>query len=178
MITLLAGLNGQGKTIKLREIYSNLKSKYTVITNLSRGGYSGIDGKRFRLLSNEESFINIFDYHEIIKANDELVIITDDGENELGVPIYTKYFLDLITLLCRPGDILILDEPDFGISIDETNMLVQILHLLKDTYKEIYIATHCSRLFCLADKRMWVEGYKTKEITEEQLYGSIGTIRR
>lgn len=177
MVTLLVGLNGQGKTIKLREIYNNLKSKYMVITNLNQG-YSGIDGKRFSLLSNEESFINIFDYHEIIKANDELVIITDKGENELGVPIYTKYFLDLITLLCRPGDILILDEPDFGISIDETNMLVQILHLLKDTYKEIYIVTQCTRLFCLADKRVWVEGYETKEITEQQLYRSIGTIRR
>lgn len=176
MVRMFIGLNGNGKTLMLRNIQRNLKNKYSIVSNLRNYKYEGFDKTRLELLLTDDNFDTIFDYHEVIKTNDKLVILTseDDGEKE----VYSSYFTNILTLLCRKGDILILDEPEYGLYSDEIKALCDILELLKETYVNIFIATHCSRLFYLSDKAFWIENYVAKEITEEELYEHIGKIRR
>lgn len=193
MITLVVGLNGQGKTIYLRSLLGNASTHLhhsattynpnRIITNLTPFEYNGFDSKRLEIVTDFSSIEDIFDYHDIIVSGNRLVLVYEGAEYEQlkhsnlkGA--FSDHFMDLVTLMCRPGNILILDAPDFNLPVSEIGPLIRLLDSLRDTYSEIYIATHCSRLFCLGEKILWIQNHEPIEITEQQLYKSIGTIRR
>lgn len=170
MVTMVLGENASGKTLYIKKKCKELASKYKmdVVTNLIKVPYDGIDEKRYQLLSDEEAYEYIWDCREIDKSTG---VITIEGGS-----VFSEYFLNIVTLLCRKGDYLILDEPEFDLLSREINMLYKICELILPTYKEVHIATHQQWLFGLADRWLWVQDYKVKEISEEEVYAHIGTL--
>ena len=57
----------------------------------------------------------------------------------------------MLTLLCRKGDILILDEPEFGLRGIEITRMFKVLKEILPLYKEGYIATQCQMFMGLED---------------------------
>lgn len=170
MINLIAGLNGAGKTVYLEEIQNKLLVEHTIISNISAQiEYEGFDEGRVGKILTDDAIENIFDYNELVISNDAIVPIAKHK-------VFTQGMLKLITLICRKGDVLILDEPEFRLKANEVFILKKLLILLNETYNNCYIVTHCQRLFDIAEKILWVKNYETIEITKEQLYASIGSM--
>lgn len=165
----IIGLNGSGKTVYLDNQIDEYKKKGSTIENVrNTKQYSGFDEHRIALLEEMENYDIITNYGELRVINNKLEIITD------GIT-YTEYFFNLITLLCRKGDYLILDEPEFGLYGMELSSLVEILMTLLPTYKDGIIATHCQKLLCIEPNNFyWCKDYKLTKIAEENLYEHIG----
>lgn len=51
-----------------------------------------------------------------------------------------------------------------------------LMDRIKDTYKEVHMVVHNQRLLSLGDKYFWVENYKPREISRDELYEHIGRI--
>lgn len=173
MVTLILGVNGSGKTLYLQNKYEELwnKHKDSVITNLKDIPYSSIDDKRYSLLCSDDAHEDIWDWHEI-KIERDAIYVEDKKK------IFSNNFLELITLLCRPGEYLILDEPEFGLSAREVITFREICKLLLPTYNEVYISTHQQWLFSLGDKWLWIQGYNAKYIEWSEVRAHIGSLRR
>ena len=155
MIKWIIGLNGSGKTVYLEKLLDKeVDNCSKIITNIRQTHYSGFNADRLELLKQ-------YDFYDI-------AIKRDDFE-------FTDYFLDVLTLLCRNGDTLILDEPDYGLYGMDINFLCDILEVLVDTYKKGYIATHCQQLFGInPDSFYWCNDYSLRKLKEQDLYGYIG----
>ena len=169
MINWIVGLNGSGKTVYLEKVLDKeVDSGSKIITNIRQTYYSGFNADRLELLKQYDFYDILTDYGEIEAINNRLSIKRDDFE-------FTEYFLDILTLLCRNGDTLILDEPEYGLYGMEINFLCDILEVLVDTYKKGYIATHCQQLFGInPDNFYWCSDYKLRKLEEHELYGHIG----
>lgn len=168
MINWIIGLNGSGKTVYLEKLLDKEVDNHSkIITNIRQTHYVGFNADRLELLKQYDFYDILTDYGEIEVINNRLAIKRDDFE-------FTTYFLDVITLLCRKGDTLILDEPEYGLYGMEINFLCDILEVLVDTYKKGYIATHCQQLFSInPDNFYWCNDCKLKKLTEHELYGTI-----
>lgn len=169
MINWLIGLNGAGKTVLLEEaLDKEISCGKGIITNIREVHYNCFDVQKLDALEQAENFADIFDYGELKIINNKLAIINNDFN-------YTEQFLDILTLLCREGDTLILDEPEFGLFGIEIDLLAQILQILIPFYSTGYIATHCQELLMIQPNNFyWCDKYKMEKITEEELYGHIG----
>ena len=169
MIKWIIGLNGSGKTVYLEKLLDKQFDNCSkIITNIRQTHYSGFNADRLELLKQYDFYDILTDYDEIEVINNRLAIKRDDFE-------FTDYFLDVITLLCRNGDTLILDEPEYGLYGMEINFLCDILEVLVDTYKKGYIATHCQQLFGInPDSFYWCNDYSLRKLKEQDLYGYIG----
>lgn len=165
----IVGLNSAGKTVNLYEELDRNRTADT-ITNLTDVSYDGFDEERIQMIKSSSVIEEIWDYGDIEIANNSITIVTD-GIN------YTKEFLNLITLLCRKGNTLILDEPEFGLYGIEINLMVQCLQLLLPTFENVFIATHCQELFALEpDNFYWCNDYQLEKITEKKLYEHMGEL--
>lgn len=169
MIKWIVGLNGAGKTVLLDEMIDNaLQDKEQLITNAREVHYENFDMSKIDELRRSDYYNEIFDYGNLEIVNNKLAIINTDFR-------YTNAFLDIVTLLCRNGDILILDEPELGLFGLEIDLLVKIFEVLLPLYKGGYIVTHCQELFGLyPDDFYWCDNYNLLKITEEELYEHIG----
>lgn len=166
----IVGLNSSGKTVNLYKELNQNRTPNTV-TNLQKVCYNNFDETRLDLICNSYEWQgDMFEYDEIEIINNSIVLKMD-GMN------YTQAFLDIITLLCRKGDTLILDEPEYGLYESEIPMLMHCLMYLIPTYKNVTIATHCQYLFAVEpDNFYWCENYKLKKITQRELYEHIGQL--
>ena len=124
MIKWLVGLNGAGKTVLLEEELDNaINDNKKIVTNIRPVSYKGFDTRKINALKESEFFEEIFDYGDLEIKNNRIVIANNDFN-------YTEYFLDILTLLCREGDTLILDEPEFGLYGREIDILVKIFIII------------------------------------------------
>lgn len=169
MIKWLVGLNGAGKTVLLEEELDNaINDNKKIVTNIRPVSYKGFDTRKINALINSEFFEEIFDYGDLEIKNNRIVIANNDFN-------YTEHFLDILTLLCREGDTLILDEPEFGLYGIEIDILAKILQILIQFYADGYIATHCQELLSVQPQNFyWCSNYGIRKLTEEELYGCIG----
>ena len=164
----IAGLNGAGKSVYLENLIDEKATQADVVTNLRDAHYTGFDEHRIGMLREMDNYDIITNYGDLKVIGNELIIDTEGFE-------YTDSFKKILNLLCRKGDCLIVDEPEFGLYGVEISFLVDILYTLIKTYKDGAIATHCQSLFCIEpDNFYWCSEYKLKKIKKEQLYGSIG----
>lgn len=164
----IVGLNGAGKTIYLDNQIDAYAKKGTVITNLREVHYKGFDEQRIDLIKCMNNYDIMTNYGELKVIGNELVIDTEDFQ-------YTEDFIKILNLLCRKGEYIIIDEPEFNLYGIEVNFLVDILNSLVQTYKDGIIATHCQSLFCIEPNNFyWCKGYKLIKIGEEQLHECIG----
>ena len=152
---------------KIIEKYINNNEK--VISNIYDLIYKGFDEHRLELVTSDETTCDIMDYHKIIRTGEMLV--SPDPEID-----FTDIFLKMLTLLCRKGDILILDEPEIGMTKWDIYYLDRTLEILIPTYKDVWIVTHNPRLFFDADNYYWAKNYELIKITEEQLHQAVGSV--
>lgn len=175
-MNIYMGLNGQGKTLYLQNYASTIPNN-KIITNLEPiPGFEAreLSDDRVRIISDKYNRYKIFDGNEIVIGDTSIIVTTaDKGE-------YSKAYLDMVHMLIKQGDVLILDEPDMGMTVDETNKLAIILELLYTTYKDIRIAMHSQDLLGMENdvpvKYYWVQDYKPYEVKEEMIYEAIGEI--
>lgn len=169
MIKWLVGLNGSGKTVLLEEELDNaIASNKEIVTNIRPVSYQGFDIRKINKLKESEFFEEIFDYGDLEITNNKITIINNDFN-------YTDYFMNILTLLCREGNTLILDEPEFGLYGIEIDILAKVFQILIQFYTDGYIATHCQELFSVQPQNFyWCHNYKIKKLTEEELYEHIG----
>lgn len=164
------GLNGAGKTLKLEDIQKKkIEAGKKCVSNLKKIKYKGLDQRRVDIVTGYDAFINIFDYREVREAKDSITSIDEEYA-------FSQEHLDILTLLCRPGDILILNEPDFDLDAWEVCTIRDLLCILNKTYEEIHIVTHCKWLFPIAEEFYWVKDYKIYRVSEEDVYAHIGKI--
>lgn len=169
MINWIIGLNGSGKTVLLEEkLNEEIDRGSIVVTNLRNVHYEDFDKSRIEALKQSEYYYEIFDYGEIEVVNNKIAIVNNEFR-------YTEYFINLLTLLCRCGSIIILDEPEFGLFGIETDLLVRILQILLPTYADGMVATHCQELLAIEPENFyWCDKYKLTKVKEDRLYEYIG----
>lgn len=171
MVSLYTGQSGQGKTTILKNILGEkVKCGRMVVTNLANFDCNDFDQDRLDIVLSHDNFENTFYYEELVVYQNRLVVV---DEGQISEDTYTDAFLNMLTLICRKGEILILDEPDLCLTMDETTALIKIIRQVKDTYDEVYIATNNSWLYMLADKAYLVENLTAQEIKPNELYGHI-----
>jgi len=162
------GDNGSGKTVYLENLVEELgSSNKTIVTNVKDVFYRGINDERFELLRTDEAYERLR-YTDVRLGDNGLSLV-----NSYDEPL-TDAFAKLLTLLCRNGDYLVLDEPEYGLSLAEQYVMVYVFLILLPTYKDFVIATHCTVFMCL-DTTDWhyCEDYKLSSILEDNLYGYI-----
>lgn len=169
MIKWIIGLNGAGKTVVLEEtLDKEIEQGKSIVTNIRDVHYKGFDDSKVQALKESEEYSDIFDYGELQIINNKLEIVG-------GMIDYTEHFTNLLTLLCREGDTLIIDEPEFGLFGIEIDKLTTVLHILLPLYHSGMIATHCEELLSVEPYNFyWCEKYEIRKIGEKELYERIG----
>lgn len=170
------GKNGQGKTCLLRDYIKKCKKKSRLITNVE------IIADIYTRKLDENRVGIILDMYNASKLFDGYGVSVKSGRitTDSSTPVFSSEYLDMITLLCKSGDELVLDEPDMGMDLPETCKIQDALILLIPTYKTVKLAFHSQLLLGMENfldvQYYWVQDYKEIKLTGEQVYGSIGTL--
>lgn len=166
MITLPIGNNAIGKTEYLRKILKSYRFD-DVITNMRPKEYilnETHNQERLDILS------DILISEDIKPAKYQLII------NDPCFELSTK-FLELMTLLCRNRDIMILDNPDAELTFEEKSVIISFLARTTHTYKQVFIVTHNEKMLCLKAKFYTVEkrdgDFFLKEVSDADAYKVI-----
>ena len=137
MITLIIGQNATGKSVYLKNRAKEaVRKNENIISNTWDTTYLNNRGYNAERI---EALEEVFDSEEITENPEYLDIKTD--EISIG-----KSFKDMLTMICREGDELYLDEPEYALNSREEAYLVSFLYRVLDTFKNIEIVTH-SELF-------------------------------
>lgn len=148
MITLIIGQNAIGKSAYLKNRIKK-SSDNGILTNIVSSEYlKNLDYNEERIQQLED----ILDTDNIIRNQDLLGIETD--EVTIG-----QYFTRILTLICKNGSILYLDEPEFDLSYKEIGFLVWFLCRVEDTFTEMEIVTHSEILLGIPNKKVQTVEY-------------------
>lgn len=81
----------------------------------------------------------------------------------------SKAFVDILTLICKFGDELYLDVPEFGLTSKETAYLINFLNQVAHTFKKIVINTELDMYYGLlnAETKVVKQISKNKFILED-----------
>lgn len=132
MITLIIGQNAIGKSVYLKDKLKKEISSDDILCNFIDGSY--LRTKRYN--SNRiEELKELLDTDNIITNKDKLGIETD-------VLSISTEFENILTLICKEGDRLYIDEPEFGLSYKEIGRLIAFIAIIEDTFKDIEVITH------------------------------------
>lgn len=143
MLNIIYGANASGKTKVLKDLYKSKSKKEALCNIISNIYFDDIDYSSERL----EKVNDNLDYQEI-----------EIGKvGQLVSREFSAEFLDIAKLLLKDVDYVYLDEPDIGLVNVEVETLIQMLHLLKEDIKELWVVTHDSRLYAVKNKgvRYW-----------------------
>lgn len=137
MITLIVGQNAIGKSVYLkRKVQKVVQYNENIIFNMLDTTY---------LTNREYNSVRIKALEEVLGAsintsnNDVIFIETDEIK-------IRKPFNEILTLICKEGTELYLDEPEYKLNSREIGYLVAFLYRILDTFQYIEIVTH-SELF-------------------------------
>lgn len=159
MITLILGQNAIGKSYCLKKILKeNIKSNI-VASNIN--GIDNLDILENREYNNERLEIledNKFINEISVKANKISII---EADMKTG-----HKFESLVYLLCKEADILILDEPEYGLSAEEIALLFDLLVKMAPTFKDVYIVSHDVKSIAL----LWNNNSKLYTVITENNY--------
>lgn len=132
MINVIVGQNAAGKTLFLSNKCVNCTS---LVTNLS--GYD-CSYDTFR-----EDRLHILENFTTGDVTVERDVVRVTG----GWFAFSMEMLRYVSLLCRDGDRLVLDEPDLYVTDeDEVTLLYNLIKELGNSFKESYVATHRGNL--------------------------------
>lgn len=170
MINLIVGENSTGKTLYLESLIKTGKE----LTNLERlDKYLNVPYDKLRVERLRDLYICDVD------ASNPFVL----GLAEPDRPL-TPNFIELVSLMCKEGDTLLLDEPDKDLQWYENNYFISFLLSISSSFKDIYIATHDDGIFGLSiiDKATFMTVKKDKgtvipySITKEQAHELIDKV--
>ena len=84
-------------------------------------------------------------------------------------------FLNLMSLVCKKRDYLLLDEPDTILSFNETQWLYDYLSAASDLYKEVWLVTHDRETMGITDVRFCIilDSTNLIEIEEDEANGIL-----
>lgn len=145
MVRLIIGKNAAGKTLYLENMIKRYEL-FEVNTNMRDKIYT------YQIPYNKKRI-------EILK---ECLETEDISENSLslGIANSTAYMistelLELLTLICRDRNILILDEPLKKLSAYEYEVFIKVIAWVQDTYTDIYIVTHNELALAIPGKQCY-----------------------
>ena len=114
--------------------------------------------------------------NEIQKLSDETGLYIDLNKVVRDMGVGEKQTLEIIKVLFRGADILILDEPTTVLTPQETETLFSIIQIMKDSGKTIIIITHklyevmsISDRVTILRKGKHISTVNTSEVTQKQL---------
>ncbi len=134
MITIIVGNNAIGKSAYLK---NKVKNRVSITENVIYNSteFETVLKNRTYNYDRIEELLEVLDAEEIIDNVRELTALNSEIE-------LTGSFRDIVTVICREGDELYLDEPEFGLSDIEISYLVRFIYRILDTFKHIEIVTH------------------------------------
>ena len=138
MVRLIVGENAAGKTLYLKEVLQKymLNNVITNTVNDSTLIKEKFNSTRVNILRNTLKTADI-------KGETGLLnIACDDIE-------LSSQFLELLSMVCKDRDILILDEPCFGLTPGQKCIIVDFFREALQTFKDAYIVTHYESLLGL-----------------------------
>lgn len=140
MVRLIIGKSASGKTLYLKRVLEqhNLDE---VCTNLLD------DVSLANTPYNRERIEILDDVLETATIEEQKTSLRITGAN---APL-THVFDSIVTIICKDRDILILDEPCFGMTLVEKNKIVNFLSSAVRTFKEVYIVTHYEVMLGIPD---------------------------
>lgn len=164
MITLIIGDNAIGKSAYLKD---RVKERVNVKENIIYNGeeFETVLKNRGYNKKRVDELKEVLDADEIITNTKELTVINSEIE-------LTGSFKEIISIICREGDEVYLDEPEFSLSDVEVSYLVRFIYRIIDTFENIEIVTHAELFLMIAeaDKKTIdiKEGkFKLKDIEED-----------
>lgn len=134
MITIIVGNNAIGKSAYLK---NKVKNRVGITENIIYNGiefetvlkYREYNGDRINELQ------EVLDADEIVENVKELTASNTEIE-------FTGSFRDIVSVICREGNELYLDEPEYGLNDVEISYLVKFIYRILDTFDNIEIVTH------------------------------------
>lgn len=154
MIDVIIGQNAIGKSQYLRSKVLKIAKDTNAITNI-------VDTQYLKNIKFNEERIDLLeditDAYDIFTDADDILNIQSD-EIVTG-----RYFMTLVSMICKDSEYLYLDEPEYGLSSREIDYLAVFLNGVEDTFKEIEIVTHSDSLVLqLLNTKMYTVEYDDK----------------
>lgn len=164
MITLIIGQNAIGKSVYINnKAKEALKRNENIICNVWDTTY--LDNRQYNT-QRIEALMDLFDTEDIVQKKQFLELKTD--EIEVG-----KSLSEILTIICKEGDELYLDEPEYGLSTAEINYLVSFIYKVSNTFDNIEIVTHSEIFFGILEaEKKTVELNSNNEYVLTDLRGS------
>lgn len=129
-MNVLVGNNASGKTRYLFDILKqNRKDAITNLIDLRKQGNFSLDVGRTELLE------EIFEVDKVGITNSVLYI--EDSTFK-----FSRQMCEILFLLCIERGILVLDEPDVGLSRRESCLFNEVVRQFAGFYDEIWVATY------------------------------------
>lgn len=158
MINLIIGKNALGKTVYLNKL-KDKNDLDKIITNLIT----------FRYIKNEKYNQERLDIlqelllaDEIIPTNPKLTIVKPDFE-------ISQEFIDIMTLLCKDRNLVLIDEPNKGLTPHERFRLISFLAQTAHTFDSVYIVTHYEGMLAIPNINIYTVDKYNNELNLIQL---------
>ena len=142
MINLIIGQNAIGKSTYLKKLYREI-------------GFARCTTNLYGDLLPEDN--TPFNEHRLSVVRDicDCDDVRAEGTSYVNIinsdPTFTRQFRDLVSIICRDKEYLLLDEPDLGITYYEEGKLLKLIAYTCKSFKDIYIITHNENFFALPD---------------------------
>ena len=163
MIHALIGENISGKTKYVRDLYT----KYGPGCCL----YNKKTDPTLEITPYNEKALGIL--QRIMLADQ---VVSSSVLSIIGSPFTpSSGFLNLMSLVCKKRDYLLLDEPDTILSFNETQWLYDYLSAASDLYKEVWLVTHDRETMGITGVRFCtiLNSTNLKEIEEDEANGIL-----
>lgn len=156
MLLLIIGQNAIGKSVYIKnEANKALENNKDVLFNGWDRKY--LNNKKYNE-ARLEALHEILDADEIIDNVECLAIKTST------IPI-SQNLVKILTLICKEGNCLYLDEPEYGLNNREIGVLVAFIYKIINTFETIEIVTHSELFFGITEAKV-----KTVKVNSEGEY--------
>lgn len=138
MVRLIIGQNAIGKSVYIKnKAKKELEKCDKILCNIWDSKYL------INITYNEdriEALYDILDAEEITENRECLLIKSNICE-------FSQSMLKIVSLICKEGSKLYLDEPEYGLTNREIGYLVAFIYNIMDTFDEVEIVTHSELFF-------------------------------
>ncbi|MBR1455147.1 MAG: hypothetical protein IJ593_10995 [Lachnospiraceae bacterium] len=170
MLNVIIGHNGAGKTLYLRNIQDKLIINSSVTSNLDGIIQPSEFNKQIvGLIESDDIWHKYFEDAQIVFAGSQYVTY-EEGFT------YTDKVMNLLKIISKKADYCLLDEPDSGLTNREEGIFADLLMMVYDKFKEVYVVSHSGTMYNLEAfidddvKYLLVDNYKVKTIGGIQAY--------